>query len=542
VLSILQTGNLLNAPPGDRPSIKNAPSAGADVGKPLPAAFANFLNADEDDKGIRLAQSEFANTVSHAKGDTFADRHIANKRRGADSPIASTPTPTEANYLIPRSLCAPPQQSAEEIDRWTEIEQTVPPKQPAPNGPTKQATVPFIQLPQLPALPSEFQAKTPPIERSIVQGAKVAFFPKANVDHDEFGEAQISSTNTLSRAKAPEFVDRHIANKRKDDGPRITLLLTQVQPSYLQHRLLWAPTQSSSERDRHADAESTVIGERPEPDTPIKPAAVAFTGVLQAPALAPEPHAPTSHAEQASVQPSQAAKDVSQSSADLPRHEQSSTDTSGRDQGEGAGKGTPDVRMIVPLAASKEASAHDQPGERVRAELVAPMSGVSTGSQQQHTSSEPRSIDRSEVGENVAELPEPPRSAPPSTIRLQVPITHEGNEQGHVDIRVSQRASTVLVSVGTEDADLAQSLRRHLPELTEQLAQNGIESAFAGKQVSPAQHTPLTGRHNNDGAAHDQDAPRQYRESREEQSYSENRRERPGRSSWLEELTTPNRR
>ena len=99
MLSILQTGNLLSAPPGDRPSIKNAPSACADVGKPLGAAFANFLNADEDDKGIRLAQSEFANTVSHAKGDTFADRHIANKRRGADSPIASTPTPTEANYL-----------------------------------------------------------------------------------------------------------------------------------------------------------------------------------------------------------------------------------------------------------------------------------------------------------------------------------------------------------------------------------------------------------------------------------------------------------
>ena len=100
----------------------------------------------------------------------------------------------------------------------------------------------------------------------------------------------------------------------------------------------------------------------------------------------------------------------------------------------------------------------------------------------------------------------------------------------------------MLVSVGTEDADLAQSLRRHLPELTEQLAQNGIESAFAGKQVSPAQHTPLTGRHNNDGPAHDQDAPRQYRESREEQSYSEDRRGRRGRSSWLEELTTPDRR
>ena len=82
-----------------------------------------------------------------------------------------------------------------------------------------------------------------------MQGAKVAFFPKANVDHDEFGEAHISSTNTLSHAKAPEFVDRHIANKRKDDDPRITLLLTQVQPSYLQPRLLWAPTQSSgSER------------------------------------------------------------------------------------------------------------------------------------------------------------------------------------------------------------------------------------------------------------------------------------------------------
>jgi hypothetical protein len=541
VLSILQTGNLLNALPGDRPSIKNVPSAGTDVGKPLPVVFAHFL-AKEDAKGTPSAQSESTNTVIQAKGETFSDRHIANKRRGADPSIASTPTPAEANYLEPRSLWAPPQQSAEEIDKGTEAKPAAAPKQPAPNGPMKQTTSSFTQLPQLPALSSEFHARIPPAERSIVQGTKFEPFPKANEARDEFGGAQIPSSKVLSRAEGAELIDRPRANKSKDNDPRITVLLSQVQPSYFQPRLLWAPPQlSGKETDGHADVESTVIGGLSAPDSPIKETTVAFTGILQASAPAPEFHAQTLPAEQAIVQPSQAAKDITQASADLPRHGQSSTDTSGHDQSDLAGKGTPDARMIVPLL-SKQAPAHDQSGERVQAPLVAPISAVSIGGQQQHTSSEPRSIDRSESGEKVADLPEPPRSAPPSTIRLQVPITHEGNEQGHVDIRVSQRASTVLVSVGTEDADLAQSLRRHLPELTEQLAQNGIDSTFAGKQVSPAQHTPPTGRHNNDGPAHDQDAPRQYRESRQGEAHSEDRRGRQGRSLWLEELTTPDRR
>jgi hypothetical protein len=69
----------------------------------------------------------------------------------------------------------------------------------------------------------------------------------------------------------------------------------------------------------------------------------------------------------------------------------------------------------------------------------------------------------------VAAVSDPPAapSVRPHSIEIQVP-GHAGEQ---VDVRVSQRAGDVEVTVRTPDNDLAQSLRQHLPELSDRLNQ-----------------------------------------------------------------------
>lgn len=58
----------------------------------------------------------------------------------------------------------------------------------------------------------------------------------------------------------------------------------------------------------------------------------------------------------------------------------------------------------------------------------------------------------------------------PQSIDLKVP----GTGGDGVDVRVSQVAGDVQVTVRTPDSDLAQSLRQHLPELSDRLSQSGV--------------------------------------------------------------------
>jgi hypothetical protein len=71
-----------------------------------------------------------------------------------------------------------------------------------------------------------------------------------------------------------------------------------------------------------------------------------------------------------------------------------------------------------------------------------------------------------------ADLSPTPVSRPPQSIDLKVEGTD--NNQG-VDVRISQRAGDVQVTVRTPDNQLADSLRQHLPELSDRLAQNGVD-------------------------------------------------------------------
>lgn len=59
----------------------------------------------------------------------------------------------------------------------------------------------------------------------------------------------------------------------------------------------------------------------------------------------------------------------------------------------------------------------------------------------------------------------------PQSIEIRVPGTGGADA---VDVRVSQRAGDVEVTVRTPDNELAQSLRQHLPELSDRLNQSGV--------------------------------------------------------------------
>ena len=73
----------------------------------------------------------------------------------------------------------------------------------------------------------------------------------------------------------------------------------------------------------------------------------------------------------------------------------------------------------------------------------------------------------------AASVSEPAKQAVasrPQTIDLKI----DSGDKGEVAVRVSQRAGDVQVTVRTADGDLAQSLKQHLPELSDRLVQNGV--------------------------------------------------------------------
>ncbi len=69
----------------------------------------------------------------------------------------------------------------------------------------------------------------------------------------------------------------------------------------------------------------------------------------------------------------------------------------------------------------------------------------------------------------VMDAPSPARDS--KTIDFQVASA----DDNAVNVRVSQRAGDVQVTVRTPDSELAQSLRQHLPELSDRLSQSGVQ-------------------------------------------------------------------
>jgi hypothetical protein len=75
--------------------------------------------------------------------------------------------------------------------------------------------------------------------------------------------------------------------------------------------------------------------------------------------------------------------------------------------------------------------------------------------------------------------PEPVVRSSGITETAQTPMARPQNielQTGDVNVRVSERAGEVQITVRTSDSDIAQSLRQHLPELSDKLTQTGVHA------------------------------------------------------------------
>ena len=81
-----------------------------------------------------------------------------------------------------------------------------------------------------------------------------------------------------------------------------------------------------------------------------------------------------------------------------------------------------------------------------------------------------------------------PMPAPVAPRHIDLKLT---NDDGYpVDVRISHRAGDVQMTVRTLDGDLSQSLRKHLPELSEHLSLSGTKGEFLHTALNQSSETP----------------------------------------------------
>jgi hypothetical protein len=106
------------------------------------------------------------------------------------------------------------------------------------------------------------------------------------------------------------------------------------------------------------------------------------------------------------------------------------------------------------------------------------------------TGLEPPQAHRNVVADSPAVAPTEPPALPLPLSPRHIELTVPNNDGYPVDIRVSQRGTDVQVTVRTLDGSLAQSLRHHLPELSENLSRNGPREEFFHPTQSQPSETP----------------------------------------------------
>ncbi|MDQ2844037.1 MAG: flagellar hook-length control protein FliK [Acidobacteriota bacterium] len=128
----------------------------------------------------------------------------------------------------------------------------------------------------------------------------------------------------------------------------------------------------------------------------------------------------------------------------------------------------------------------------------------------------------------TADLPPTPVSRPPQSIDLKV----SGADNSQVDVRVSQRAGDVQVTVRTPDGDLAQSLRQHLPELSDRLAQSGA----GGEIFSPTTAQASADTSSNQESWNSDQSEARQQQQRNTNGQSNQPQEENGSSNWRNEF------
>ena len=116
---------------------------------------------------------------------------------------------------------------------------------------------------------------------------------------------------------------------------------------------------------------------------------------------------------------------------------------------------------------------------------------------------------------------------PPATLPLKphaIDIRVGGPDSQGVDVRVSQRAGDVQVTVRTPDTGLAQSLRDHLPELSDRLSQTGVHNEIW--QTTPTQTSADTG--SQSGESSNTDAWRGQQQNQQQQQHQQQQADQQG--------------
>jgi hypothetical protein len=200
------------------------------------------------------------------------------------------------------------------------------------------------------------------------------------------------------------------------------------------------------------------------------------------------------------AQPSSSVADISAQAG-----ERSSSDSGSHQPG--TEERDPDDPKVEPAAAIKQdftpAAAHeiqDLPNSAYTA--IDSTTGV-----------EPPQAHRNVVADTQAIAPAEPPAMPVPVSPRHIELTVPNNDGYPVDIRVSQRGTDVQVTVRTLDGNLAQSMRHHLPELSENLSRNGPRDEFFHSAQSQPPETPA-GKGDRQGQQDSQDRNRQPAKSR----------------------------
>jgi Flagellar hook-length control protein FliK len=147
-------------------------------------------------------------------------------------------------------------------------------------------------------------------------------------------------------------------------------------------------------------------------------------------------------------------------------------------------------------------------------------------------------IEKAAPAAPVASVVAEPVHAPvlrPQNIDLKI----AGADNREVDVRVSQRAGDVQVTVRTPDGELAQSLRQHLPELSDRLSQAGASGEIWQPQQAQSASTggnDADSRYSDDAQTQQQQHQNQQHSRGNSHQGSQQQDHETAESAWLNQL------
>ncbi len=326
-----------------------------------------------------------------------------------------------------------------------------------------------------------------------------------------------------------------------------------------QFRLQWPRVSSETKNGGDAAAQETGEGKDLKPDAlkdsvaaAVSNAPVAFgatlskADVLRADGLktgAAEAQPNTKAGETASAKASSEVAKPAESKSSSGKQEEQHSDSSSKEEQSAASSGN----SVKPVSAT----ASGTQGEALAGiHAAVPSSSSETGSagaatvQNAYAPVQPAPpVNKTAAAAAATEVAEPVQT--PSVRPQNIDLKITGADNNQVDVRVSQRAGDVQVTVRTPDGDLAQSLRQHLPELSERLSQAGV----SGELWQPQTAQTANNGGNNSDARYSDDAQTQQQQSQQQQGQSRQNSQGDGRQSegdaaqpaWFNEFNQANK-